>query len=207
MITYRPDVFNPDQVVFIDDFVNFAYNSRVWGAYGTGTGGSITSQSTVGGWVAVAGAVGGGGESLAQRAGGSFSFAANAWFLTRCSMAPAALDTGICEIGLQSSSSPTTYYVKVQSQPSVSANFQFTCSNAGATTVVDSGVVADTGNHWFGFVLSASKVDFYIDDAAVGTCSTNLSTQNLNPYVNAVGSSAAVSTIKVDFVECRSDRV
>lgn len=52
--------------------------------------------------------------------------------------------------------------------------YQCVCSNGAASTIVSSGVNADTSEHIFQFLVSGSTVTFYIDGTLVATISTNV---------------------------------
>jgi hypothetical protein len=93
----------------------------------------------------------------------------------------------------------------------VDANWKFCTANAGTQTVTDTGIAADTGNHWF---LAQEDSLFgrwygYIDGICVATNVANVPAANTNlRYVDGIFSTVAATTngFKLEWVAMGSSK-
>jgi hypothetical protein len=194
-----PDLF---RAVFWDDWISATYNTRIWAVTGTG---SITSLSSIGGRIRMR-ADAGASYRLNHGDVGGFSIGANANIIWRGSMTPATASGGLCECGFQSSTNPTTNYIKWQYAPNTNGNFRCICTSGGTSTTVDSGVAGDNLDHEFRIETTTGQALFYLDGVLKATITANVPTGQLQPFVGCTGSSGTVSDFNADWVWALGNR-
>jgi hypothetical protein len=201
-VFFPPSVADPSNVVFFDDFTGSVYNSRVWAVTGTG---SAALQNSLSGRILITGNTG-----LSYRINhgnlGAFSVAQLAKVQWRGSLvSPASGTGGLAECGLQSTSAPTTTSVR-WNRTRGTTNFQCYCQSAGTGSPVDSGVVADSNDHDFRIECYSGSVLFFLDGVLRATITTNITANQLQPFVNCTGSTLAAATANMDYVDARGVR-
>jgi hypothetical protein len=203
MPLYIPPAY-PDLVkaVFFDDFITSTYNTRIWAVTGTG---SMAAQDVVGGVMRIQATA-----TFSYRMNhnnyGSFSIGNNAQIAWRGAMHPPTAGTGgLVECGFQTSTNPTTNYIRWQYLRGTT-NFQCICTSGGTSTTTDSGTAGDTNNHEFRIECVTGQALFYLDGILKATITTNIPTGNLQPFANCTGSTTNVSYFDADWVDARGFR-
>jgi hypothetical protein len=193
---------DPSQVSFIDDFVQAAYNNRIWAVTGNG---SVTQLNSAGGRILISA---NNNNSYRFNHGnfGAFSAAQFAQIIWRGTLVSPATGTGgLSECGFQSATAPTVQSMRWRSARGTT-NFQCQCSDGAGTTTVDSGVIANTATHTFQILCSSTGVNFFLDGILRASILTNISTQQLQPFVNCTSSNNAAATSDMDYVDARGVR-
>jgi hypothetical protein len=87
------------------------------------------------------------------------------------------------------------------------SSFKYRCMSGGVSTVVDSGVTADTAYHTFNVqVTGGSSVTFTTDGAASQTITTNLPSSLLEPRVSVSTKESAAKQLVVDLYNLEANR-
>lgn len=165
-----PPVRGPAGVVFFDDFIGAAYDSRTW----SNNGGTVfMANMTQGGWLQYS-AVGTLTWGTTSSVYGSFSAAKNGFLEVRAQMAPGS---GTSRIMWYAN---TTNYVAWQ-RVSGSAYFQVYASNDSGGMGAVTSIAGDANTHRFQIQLTTGRANFFLDDVSVGSMSTNIPTVLLAP--------------------------
>jgi hypothetical protein len=77
---------------------------------------------------------------------------------------------------------------------------------AGAETVVDVGIAADTAWHEFTIIGTTGFVNFFLDRVSLATITTNLPTGALGPHIRSTSVTTSTRDVLADWIEAYGNR-
>lgn len=178
---------------FYESFNGSLYDNRFWAVTGSG---SLTLLAAGTNGVAQLRANASSNYSLAQGGLCAFSVAKSALFWSRFKLPSAA--SVYVEIGLLSSSQ----YAVIRSN----VTWRSYTSDAGGSTTYDSGVALDTEWHEVEIRTRSGNIDFLFDGVLWTPHTTNLPTEDLQPFFYVGSSIAATKDLYIDTVLVEGDR-
>lgn len=89
----------------------------------------------------------------------------------------------------------------------VGANWLIGTLAGSSSTVVDTGIAADTNFHEFRVTGVTGTINYFIDEVSVGVITTNIPTGSMCPYCRSTSLSTGERDVFVDYVEVYSERV
>ena len=186
---------------FFEDFAAANYDSRIW--YGRGSGGSlaITSPSLL-----RVRATANSAYELYQNDITDLSAAAFATMNIRAKLSSNTL--GRFTLGLEggaSVSDSSWIAFAVDHNYDAGAHWWIETAHATVVTATDTGIAADANTHEFRIETSSTAVKFFLDGVLVGTNTTNITTNLLQPAVRPT-SYSAIRDISVDCIELTGQR-
>ncbi len=185
---------------FYDDFGGSLYSNIFWAT--RGTGGSLALQTD---------------GSIRVRATSNNNYEMYQNDLTDFSVAKLCTITSKFKIGSLSSmrgevgfeeASPNqlTNWIALYYDPDQNNNWQAACEDDDVSTIIDTGILADTNYHEFRIECTSSIVNFFIDGANVGNITTNIPTGMLQPYTWVRSQSGGSKDLFFDWLECTGER-
>lgn len=89
----------------------------------------------------------------------------------------------------------------------VGANWLIGSISGGTSTIVSTGIAADTDFHEFRIATSPGFLNFFLDEVSVGVITTNIPTGSLCPHCRSTSLSTGERDVFVDYIEVYSERV
>lgn len=186
-------------VRFRDDFIGG--RAAAWVL--SGTGGTYTQNAETGGTGTLDSGASTGNQALLTFGGKGF---------TNSSKSP--LVTMVLRLGTvaQISTGFGLWYdannrIDIVYDPSLGTTFKYRCISGGISTVVDSGVNADTAYHTFSIQVNAgSSVTFSIDGVATQAITTNIPSSLLEPRVGVGTKENVAKQLVVDLYNLEANR-
>ena len=188
--------------VFVDDFGGAAYDQNAWSASFVGAG-SLRSLAVLGGVVELVAPSTSDSARLAFGSGAPFSLAKNAVVRWRVRVPIVTNVRAYCGLYFSSGGTNGVWW---QLDTSVSPNWYAATYAAGAPTLVNSGVTANTNWHDFYIVTSSAQAQFFLDGVLLATISTTLPSVDLSLVFYTEALTASQRTAQADYVEAEGVR-
>lgn len=176
-VRYNP-VEDYDISTFEDDFFGVLYDSRVWGAGGTGSIGMV--NPCIGGQVRLRASASSTYE-LYQRNICNYSVAKYAEIIWRVSSS--WVNVGDFECGFEDDTSLSPVDWIAFSAEAANTNWQTECVSGGVTSRVDTGIPKSSGFSEVRILTSPGLVEFFFDEVKVAGITTNITARALQPYI------------------------